>query len=119
MPSVGRIPPPLSKEALRELLLEGIEKIPEWQSPETFHALFDNLDRRLSTDDVIHGIKRKWDGWRVGRFDRDEWQRHYEIDTESVDGDKITIVVAVDTVRREFTVVTRWREDDTPASDRK
>ncbi len=55
----------------------------------------------------------------MGRFDRDEWQRHYEIDTESVDGDKITIVVAVDTVRREFTVVTRWREDDTPASDRK
>lgn len=114
MSSRGRIPPPLSKEKLKQLLLEAIEKAADWQNPESFHARFDNLDRRLSNDDVIYGIEREWDAWRVGRFDTTEWQRHYEIDTESVDGDKITLVVAVDTIRREFTVITRWR-DNTPA----
>lgn len=34
----------------------------------------------------------------------------YYIDTESVGGDAITITVAVDTLRREFEVITRWRQ---------
>jgi hypothetical protein len=68
------------------------------------------LERGLSTDDVIHALEGKW---RVARsvFNRDERQYKYEIEGGSIDGDFITIILAVDTLRREFTLVTRWRNE--------
>jgi hypothetical protein len=108
MSSEGLIPPPLSEKELRALILDALEKAPDEHNPETFHALYDHLERGLSTDDVIHALEG---GWTVARtqFNRSEWQHKYEIDGVSIDGEQITIIIAVDSQRREFTVVTRWR----------
>ena len=43
-------------------------------------------------------------------FNKDEWQWKYYIATESVDGDDILIIIAVDTLNRSFEVITRWRK---------
>lgn len=110
MSSSGFIPQPLSADELRKLVLEALSKAPDDHNPETFHALFDHLERGLSTDDVIHALEGNWTIARY-RFNKDEWQYKYEIDGFSIDGDPITIIIAVDTLRREFTVVTRWRDE--------
>jgi len=109
MSSEGYIPPAKSTDELKKLVLEAIQKTPEYRNPETFHALYDHLERGLSTDDVIHALEQDWDIARA-RFNKDEWQWKYEIDSESIDGGQITIIIAVDSLNREFTVVTRWRD---------
>ena len=108
MSSTEFIPDPLSADNLRKLVLEALGKAPDDHNPETFHALFDHLERGLSTDDVIHALEREWTIARR-KFNRDQWQYKYEIDAFSVDDEPITIIIAVDTLRREFTVITRWR----------
>jgi hypothetical protein len=79
-------------------------------NPETFHALFDHPERGLDTNDTIHGLERQWKFERPPLFNADEWQWKYYIDTENVAGDAITIIIAVDSLRREFEVITRWRQ---------
>jgi len=74
-----------------------------------FHALYDHLERGLSTDDAIHALEGNWEIAR-SKFNKDEWQWKYEIDSESIEGDKIAIVIAVDSLHEEFTVVARWRD---------
>jgi hypothetical protein len=110
MSSTGFIPEPLSAAELKKLVLEALERAPDEHNPETFHALFDHLERGLSTDDVIHALEGEWTIARQ-KFNRGEWQHKYEIDGLSIDSEPITIIIAVDTLRREFTVVTRWRDE--------
>ena len=110
MSSTGFIPKPLSADELRKLVLEALEKAPDDHNLETFHALFDHLERGLSTDDVIHALEGEWTIARHN-FNRDEWQHKYEIDGFSIDEEPITIIIAVDTAHKEFTVVTRWRDE--------
>jgi hypothetical protein len=87
---------------LKSLLLEALGNIPVSGTVETYHARFDHLERGLSADDVIHGLERDW------KFDRKpEWK--YRLATESVDGDEIVVVIAVDAANRSFEVVTRWK----------
>ena len=107
---IGTIPPSLTERQLRELLLHAIDNAADTDNPETFHALFGHLDRGLQTNDVLHGLEREWKFERPPIFNRKFWQWKYYIDTESVGGDAITITVAVDTLRREFEVITRWRQ---------
>jgi len=76
---------------------------------ETYHARFDHLERGLSADDVIHGLERDWKFDRKPEFNQDEWQWKYRLATESVDGDEIVVVIAVDAANRSFEVVTRWK----------
>jgi hypothetical protein len=109
MSNEGYIPRPLEAKQLRQLVLEAIQTLTH--NPETYHALYDHLERGLSSDDVIHVLESEWEFGRPPRFNREEWQWKYEIDGESVDGDPITVIIAVDTVRREFVVVTRWRDE--------
>ncbi len=106
----GTKPPSLTEEQLRKLLLEATDEAADTNNPETFHALFDHLDRGLDTNDVIHGLEHEWKFDRPPVFNPDFWQWKYYLDTESVGGDPILIIVAVDTVRREFEVITRWRQ---------
>jgi hypothetical protein len=77
---------------------------------DTFHARFDHLERNLSQDDVIYGLESPWKFDRQPVFNHDEWQWKYYIATESIDGDDLLIIVAVDTLNRSFEVVTRWRK---------
>ena len=108
MSSKGFIPKPLSATELKALVLDALQNAPDDHNPETYHALFDHLERGLSTDDVIHALET---GWTIAscRFNEDEWQYKYEIEGEAIDGGEISIVLAVDTLRREFMVITRWR----------
>jgi hypothetical protein len=53
----GFIPQPLSADKLKKLVQEALEKAPDDHNPETFHALFDHLERGLTTDDVIHALE--------------------------------------------------------------
>ena len=110
MSSQGHVPDSLGEVALRKLLLEAIQKAPDYGNPESYHALFDHLERGLSTDDVIHALESQWNIARLPAFNRQEWQWKYEIDSHSIDGEPMTIIVAVDTANREFTIVTRWRD---------
>ena len=110
MSTAGYIPPCLSKEELRALVLDALENGPDEGSNFTFHARYDHLDRNLSQDDVIYGLERLWNFDKPPVFNQDEWQWKYFIATESVDGDEILIIIAVDTLNRSFEVVTRWRQ---------
>jgi len=106
----GVQPPSLTEEELKKLIQEAIDDAADIDNPETFHALFGHVDRGLQTNDVIHGLEREWKFERPPFFNRKFWQWKYYLDTESVSGDAITIIVAVDTLRREFEVITRWKQ---------
>ena len=108
MHTEGTVPDPLTEDELKELVREAIDNAEDTDNPESYHALYAHLERGLQTDDVIHGLERDWHFQRSPRFNRDEWQWKYYILTESIDGDAITIVIAVDSLRREFEVITRW-----------
>lgn len=110
MSSEGYVPEPLSRNELRKLVLDAIQDDP---NPETYHALYDHPERGITTDDVIHALEGEWTIARRA-FNRNEWQWKYEIDAFTIDDEPkaITIVIAVDTVRREFVVVTRWKTDE-------
>src|ERR1041385_415407 len=107
----GVIPEPLSKEQLKKLVVDAINATTYHEILESYHALYGHMDRGILTSDVIHGLQRDWKFERNPHFDRDNWQWKYYIDTETVDGAPITIVIAVDILRKEFRTVTRWRED--------
>lgn len=109
MSIAGYIPSCLTEVALKELVVAAIDGAPE-SDPETFHASFDHLERSISLDDVIHGLEGDWNFDRPPVFNKDEWQWKYFIATESIDGDEILVIIAVDTLNRSFEVVTRWRE---------
>jgi hypothetical protein len=104
----GIIPPSLTADKLKELILEAIND--GSGNPETYHALYGHVDRGLHTNDVIHGLEREWAFQRPPAFNKTFWQWKYYLDTESVGGDPILIIIAVDTIRREFEVITRWRQ---------
>lgn len=91
MSTKGYIPPQLDESALKALVLEALENVPELGRVETYHARFDHLERGLSVDDVIHGLERDWSFDRPPEFNEDEWQWKYRIATEAIDGDEIVI----------------------------
>jgi hypothetical protein len=109
MSTKGYIPTCLSEESLRALVLDALENSPD-SSNGTFHARFDHLERNLSQDDVIYGLERQWNFDRPPVFNDDEWQWKYYIATESIDGDDLLIIIAVDTLDHSFEVITRWRK---------
>jgi hypothetical protein len=106
----GTIPPSLTVAELKKLVREAIDESADYRSPETYHALFDHPERGLDSNDVIHGLEREWVFERPPVFNKSTWQWKYYIDTESVGGDAITIIIAVDTPGRSFEVITRWRQ---------
>jgi hypothetical protein len=106
----GVEPDPLTEQQLRSLVLGAINATTYAETLESYHALYGHTDRGIETGDVIHGLRSTWQFERQPQFDRRSWQWKYYIAADSVDGEPITIVVAVDSWRREFRVVTRWRE---------
>lgn len=110
MSTAGYIPPHLSEAQLRALVSDAVEGNPDEDAKETFHARFDHLERGLSLDDVLHGLERPWTFERPPEFNKSQWQWKYRIATESIDGDELVIIIAVDTANRSFEVVTRWRQ---------
>lgn len=109
MSTSGYIPPELTVDQLRALVRNALDNAPGWGNIETFHARFHHLERGISSDDVIHGLEREWVFEREPEFNKDEWQWKYRIATETIDGDPIAIVIAVDTTNNTFDVLTRWK----------
>jgi hypothetical protein len=95
---------------LKAIVSDALENGPGRDANETYHARFHHLERHLSPDDVIHGLERPWKFERPPKFNKNEWQWKYRIATQSIDGDKLVIILAVDTSKRSFEVVTRWRK---------
>jgi hypothetical protein len=107
----GAVPNPLTEEELRKLVLDAMNASTYAETLETYHALYGHMDRNLTHADVIHGLQCAWKFERQPVFNRQHWQWKYYIATENVDGDVIIIVIAIDSWRREFVVITRWPED--------
>jgi len=95
---------------LKVLISEALDEATDYSNPETFHARFGHVERGLQIDDVIHGLELQWRFERSPVFNKVSWQWKYYIDTRSVDGKPMTIIVAVDTLDRSFEVTTRWRQ---------
>jgi hypothetical protein len=106
----GIRPSPLTEQQLRKLVSEAINEAADYSNPETFHARFGHVERGLQIDDVIHGLELRWKFERSPVFNTDSWQWKYYIDTKSVDGKPMTIIIAVDTLDKSFEVITRWRQ---------
>jgi hypothetical protein len=106
----GVIPDPLTEEQLRKLILDAMNASTYAETLETHHALYGHMDRDITHGDVIHGLQGPWQFERPPQFNNGHWQWKYYIATETVDGDAITIIIGVDSWRREFRVVTRWPE---------
>jgi hypothetical protein len=104
----GVVPQPLAEKELRSLVLSAINATTVAETLETYHALYGHTARGIQTADVIHGLQGKWHYERKPQFNSGAWQWKYRIAAKNVDGDRITIIIAVDSLRREFSVVTRW-----------
>jgi len=109
MSTLGYRPHYLSEAELRALLVEALENGNGPDNPETFHARYDHVDRGLTLDDVIHGIEHNWTYERPPEFNDNEWQWKYRLATETIEGEPLTIIVAVDTRCKTFEVITRWK----------
>jgi|GEM_PF-4966128 len=107
--SKGTTPKSLTEKQLKLLLDEAL-KDEFVDNPETYHALYGHPERGIETDDVLYGLEQSWTFERPPTFNEYFWQWKYYIATETVDGELITIIIAVDTIRKEFEVITRWRE---------
>ncbi len=107
--SVGRKPKPLTAEELKKLLDEAIES---GAYCEKFHARYDHVEREIDLNDVLHGLARPWSLDSVPKFDEDFWNYEYEVKTETIEGESLTIIVAVDPRNRSFEVITRWINDN-------
>jgi hypothetical protein len=106
--SKGKRPEKLNDKDLRKLILEAIQKGPWIGYSESIHARFDHPERHIDINDVLYGLEREWSGVKVVEFNADEWQWKYEIATEDIEGEPLTILIAVDPRNRSFEVVTRW-----------
>lgn len=100
----GKRPKPLKEKELRKLLHEAIGA---GSYNETFHARFDHAERKIDLNDVLYGLDRQWT-LKGAAFDDGFWQWRYEIATEDIEGNPLTVIVAVDPRNRSFEVITRW-----------
>lgn len=76
---------------------------------ESFHARFEHREREVTTNDVVHGLRRR--DWVLARPpDWDEEHRNWEYLIKSRDADdrELHLKVAVFPMERRFIVVTRW-----------
>ena len=104
----GTQPPPLTEDQLKNLVFAAMEDGDNFGNPETYHARYGHLERGLQIDDVLHGLERDWEFGRPPVFNKNFWQWKYYIETESIDGKPMTVILAVDTADRSFEVITRW-----------
>jgi hypothetical protein len=110
MTSKGKRPKPLDSGDVRAVVLAAITNGAYVESF-SFHARFDNADRHLSVDDVIHGLKKKWESCKVQEFNDDEWQWKYLIATTDIEGLPLLIPIALDPRNTRFTVLSRFHDE--------
>lgn len=104
------IPKSLTEQELKKLVVDSINATTYQEMLESYHALYGHMDRDITTDDVIHGLEGEWKFERSPAFNEKFWQWKYYIAAKTVEQEPITIIIAVDSWRREFRTVTRWPE---------
>ncbi|HWR16978.1 MAG TPA: hypothetical protein VN577_19270 [Terriglobales bacterium] len=100
-------PKPLSAKEVREIVRDALEK---GVYRETSHAKFDHAERMIGIQDVLYGLETDWRSCTPDEFNPVEWQWKYRIRTRDIDGENLTIIVAVDPRSRRFEVITRFHE---------
>lgn len=108
--SEGKRPDPLTAAELRKIVLEAIEKGHYVGYSESGHARFDNVERIIDINDVLHGLQKQWKLKRT-EFNPKEWQWKYTIQTVDVEGEVIGLAIAVDPRNVSFEVLSRWRKE--------
>lgn len=106
MTSKGTRPDPLDAQAVRTVVLEALSN--EGSYKESIHARFEHLERHISIQDVIFGLKQPWLACAPDEFNEDEWQWKYKIRTVDIEGDSLTVIVALDPRNQRFEIVTRF-----------
>src|SRR5258708_6549668 len=91
--SEGKRPKPLNEKELRKVLEAAVE---DGTYGETLHASFDHPERRIDLNDVLYGLGQQWTLKGSPEFEENFWQWKYKIETKDIEGEPITIVVAVD-----------------------
>jgi len=110
MTSKGKKPKPLDAKEVRRVILAAIAN-GAYIEAFSYHARFDNADRHLSIDDVIHGLKKEWESCKVQEFNDDEWQWKYLIATTDIEGIPLLIPIGLDPKNTRFTVLSRFHDE--------
>ena len=111
MTSSGEKPAPLKPDKVREVVLEAIGEGGAYREQFSDHSLYDHQDRNIDFNDMLFGLKRKWNGCKVDGFDADEWQWKYEVSTEDIEGRPFYVLLRLDPENRKFHVITRYPDD--------
>jgi len=97
---------PFTEKALRAFLKHALKR---GYYRESFHAEHEHPERAISTDDVIHGLKREgWTFAKLPNYDTAHKNWEYLIRTHDLDGAELHIKIAVFPGESRFEVITRW-----------
>jgi hypothetical protein len=112
MTSSGQKPKPLQRDKAREVVLAALSDAGSYtEQLMSLHARFDHPERKIDSNDMLFGLKRRWDGLKVDGFDADHWQWKYEIRTEDIEGRPFFIVLRLDPRNKKLHVITRYPDD--------
>jgi hypothetical protein len=104
-------PNPLKQKAVRRVVAEALSNHGYYIESFSFHARFDHPERHLSIDDVLFGLRKQWRGFKVSKFNDDEWQWQYLIKTHDVDRKPIIVMIGLDPKNARFTVITAFYDE--------
>jgi L-lactate utilization protein LutC len=104
-------PKQLSRSEVREIVLKALGDEGAYCEMQTLHSKFDHPERKIDFNDVLFGLNREWDEFKVDEFSEENWQWKYEIRTRDVEDREFSVVIALDPRHYRFTVVTRWPDD--------
>jgi hypothetical protein len=97
---------PLTGNALRELIRAALEK---GYYTESLHSANDHPERNISPDDIIHGLEQSnWELRRDPNWDDEHTSYEYLIRTVDIEGEELTIKLAIYPEEKRIKVITAW-----------
>jgi hypothetical protein len=94
---------PLSLASVRQYVKTALRK---GYFKESFHAEDEHQERCISTDDVIYGLEIDWAFERPACWKNNRWR--YYIETETIDGDKLIVIIVLEPAEHRVEVISRW-----------
>jgi len=103
--SSGSRPQPLAGEALRQavtrIVLYGTFR-------ESAHSAFERSYRNVSHDDMLHMLEGTWTLAKKPSWDEKHYNWKYELVGQDIEGDELTLVVALNTEEQMITIITKY-----------
>ena len=97
---------PLAGNALRELIRVALEK---GYYTESLHSANDHPERNISPDYIIHGLERSdWELAKDPNWDDEHASYEYLIRTADIEGEELTIKLAIYPEEKRIKVITAW-----------